>query len=245
MEAAATVELALDAACDLGEGPVWDARTGRLYFVDINRNAIHAYTPPAAGGESAAAGDAAAERHFTITLDEPVGCVALTSDPSLLLAATRRAVRVVRVGGGPRGAERALAEAPAAHGAGEALRFNDGKVSPQGAFILGRMHSDWRKGERGRLYSLDPGAAALRELLVESGGGGGGGGAHLPSEFSCFLELPLEAENALEINQPTNQPTNQQETDHSQITDHCPKYNHRRHGLVRRRPHFLLRRLGL
>ena len=36
----------------------------------------------------------------------------------------------------------------------------------------------------------------------------------LLGEFSCFLELPVEAENVLETNQPTNQPL---------ITDHYPK----------------------
>ena len=30
-----TVELALDAHCDLGESPIWDARTDTLYFVVI------------------------------------------------------------------------------------------------------------------------------------------------------------------------------------------------------------------
>jgi hypothetical protein len=30
----------------------------------------------------------------------------------------------------------------------------------------------------------------------------------LPGEFGCFLELPVEAENVIETNQPTNQPTN-------------------------------------
>lgn len=39
-----------------------------------------------------------------------------------------------------------------------ARRFNDGKVSPQGTLLVGRMHAKWRDGERGRLYRLDPGS---------------------------------------------------------------------------------------
>ncbi len=39
-----------------------------------------------------------------------------------------------------------------------ARRFNDGKVSPQGSLLVGRMHAKWRDGERGRLYRLDPGS---------------------------------------------------------------------------------------
>ena len=40
------------------------------------------------------------------------------------------------------------------------MRFNDGKVSPQGTLVVGRMHSKWRDGQRGRLYRLDPGRSA-------------------------------------------------------------------------------------
>ena len=40
----------------------------------------------------------------------------------------------------------------------EDMRFNDGKVSPQGVFVVGRMHSKWRDGKAGRLYRLDPGS---------------------------------------------------------------------------------------
>lgn len=51
------VNLVLDSQTDLGEGPVWDERTGRLYFVDINKQQIHVYTPSAQG----------ADKHFTIS----------------------------------------------------------------------------------------------------------------------------------------------------------------------------------
>jgi sugar lactone lactonase YvrE len=36
--------LVVDAHTDLGESPTWDARTGRLYFVDINKATIHVFT---------------------------------------------------------------------------------------------------------------------------------------------------------------------------------------------------------
>lgn len=57
MAADPNVQLVLDCHTDLGESPVWDARTGRLYFVDINEKRIHVYTP-------------ADKQHFTI--DAPV-----------------------------------------------------------------------------------------------------------------------------------------------------------------------------
>lgn len=61
MAADPNVQLVLDCHTDLGESPVWDARTGRLYFVDINEKQIHVYTP-------------SDKQHFTI--DAPVSlCV--------------------------------------------------------------------------------------------------------------------------------------------------------------------------
>ncbi len=33
--------MSLDSKCDLGESPIWDERTQRLYFVDINSKTIH------------------------------------------------------------------------------------------------------------------------------------------------------------------------------------------------------------
>ena len=50
---------------------------------------------------------------------------------------------------------RAIATVPEQHGwegPPTGWRFNDGKASPGGAFIVGRMHMNWRKGEPGRLY---------------------------------------------------------------------------------------------
>ena len=44
-----------------------------------------------------------------------------------------------------------LATVPEDHGVDQ-MRFNDGKGSPGGALILGRMHASWRKGHPGRLY---------------------------------------------------------------------------------------------
>lgn len=186
------VELALDAHCDLGESPIWDTRKQMLYFVvrsaallpsnssslpspprpcillpaksipspfpsipqDINRKSIHAFSPSEG-------------THEALELSEPIGCIALTSDPACLLAATQRDILLVRFWGEDKGPIKTLATVPEEHGVKD-MRFNDGKVTPQGAFLVGRMHSSWRKGERGRLYALDPGANDLREVLAPS-----------------------------------------------------------------------------
>ncbi|PRW33693.1 SMP-30 gluconolaconase LRE domain [Chlorella sorokiniana] len=147
-----SVELACDAQCDLGESPIWDERSGgRLYFVDINGKRIHVYEP-ASGG------------HRTIQLEQPIGCIVPTSDPNILLAALERDIVEVDVGAGTTG--RVLATTPEEHGTDPARRFNDGKVSPQGTLLVGRMHAKWRDGEHGRLYRLDPGSRELQEVMA-------------------------------------------------------------------------------
>lgn len=148
----ATIELACDAHCDLGESPIWDERTNTVYFVDINKNSIHAF-------------DTLDSSLATITLDEPVGTIALTSDPNILIAATKRDILLVDIANGrPNGV--VLATTSEEHGI-ENMRFNDGKVSPGGAFIVGRMHLKWRDGNRGKLYALRPGKGVEQSQELE------------------------------------------------------------------------------
>jgi sugar lactone lactonase YvrE len=160
-----TVELALDCHCDLGEGPIFDDRLSVLYFVDINRNTIHAFNTET-------------NAHGTLELSEPVGAVALTTDKNLLLAATRRHILLVRfwkaVGEGSNredseqepGVVRIIAETPESHGV-DNMRFNDAKATPQGAFLAGRMHGNWRQpANRGMLYSLAPGSPSDLHVVL-------------------------------------------------------------------------------
>lgn len=46
------------------------------------------------------------------------------------------------------------------------MRFNDGKVSPSGTLLVGRMHSKWRDGNPGRLYRLDPGSRCASPVFL-------------------------------------------------------------------------------
>ena len=41
----APVELVVDARAEVGEGPVWDDRTRRLYWVDILGSVVHVTDP--------------------------------------------------------------------------------------------------------------------------------------------------------------------------------------------------------
>jgi hypothetical protein len=63
-----------------------------------------------------------------------------------------------------------VAQTPDQHGV-EGLRFNDGKASPEGVLVVGRMHAKWREGYRGRLYksgsphTLEPCPASVPGLV--------------------------------------------------------------------------------
>src|SRR5690606_26942670 len=69
----ATAELAVDSRCRLGEGIVWDARLGCLYWTDILSARLWMHVP--ATGQT---------HHWD--LPEPLGCLALCEDGRLLLA---------------------------------------------------------------------------------------------------------------------------------------------------------------
>lgn len=123
------VELLFDAKATLGEGPVWDARTGTLYWIDILNRRIYAN------------GD------ILLELDETIGCLALRRSGGLIL--TRRLsfwtldlnpVRTTFLS--------ALTGEPSNN------RFNDGKCDPRGRFLAGTM--DLGESEpNGSLHSFD------------------------------------------------------------------------------------------
>ena len=75
-----------------------------------------------------------------------------TSDPNILLAALGS--NVVEVNIEKRKAGRIVAFVSTDDNA-EGTRFNDGKATPQGVFIVGRMNRAWREGQPGKLFAMD------------------------------------------------------------------------------------------
>lgn len=133
------IEVVTAAGAELGEGPVWDVRSGRLAWVDITARRIH-LTDTVSGA--------------TETIDVPlaVGAVAPRAAGGFV-AALQDGFWVV--GDGP--AQRIAAIPEARPG----LRFNDGKCDPAGRFWAGTMAYDQATGA-GALYRLDhDGSAAL------------------------------------------------------------------------------------
>ena len=123
----------------LGEGPLWDARTGALYWVDIVAGAV--FVQPAD-----------ADWPTRIDVETQVGCLGLTDDPRVLVAGMRTGWHLLDVRSGGRSF---LADPEADR---PACRFNDGSVDPAGRFWTGSLE-DGEARPVGRLYRLDSGGA--------------------------------------------------------------------------------------
>ncbi|MFD3914184.1 SMP-30/gluconolactonase/LRE family protein [Streptomyces sp. NPDC058603] len=119
----------------LGEGPLWDARTDTLYWVDIVAGVVFAQT-------------SGAGRPRRIEVGAQTGCLGLTDDPRVLVAGLRTGWHLLDIGTG----DRTLLADPEADR--PACRFNDGSVDPAGRFWTGSLE-DGEARAVGRLYRLD------------------------------------------------------------------------------------------
>ena len=137
-------ELFVDARARLGEGPVWDARSGRLIWVDIEGAALHSTHPET--GETT-----------TLPMPSPIGIavprqsggfVAALEDGFHAIDTDGRTGLIVGIDNRARG-----------------LRFNDGACDPAGRFLAGTMAYDFRPGA-GSLYRLEPDLSVSR--LIDS-----------------------------------------------------------------------------
>jgi sugar lactone lactonase YvrE len=126
-------ELVVDYGSMIGEGPVWDARIGRVAWVDISKSRLYL---SAYDGETR-----------TIQLPSAVGSIALRASGGWIAALADGFWAVADDGAVERLAD-VQSDRPD-------LRFNDGKCDPQGRFWAGTMALDHRAGA-GALYRLDP-----------------------------------------------------------------------------------------
>lgn len=135
-----TVEVFDGHACELGEGPVWDDRTGELLWLDILRAQVHRRALHAAASRT------------TETFREAVGCVALRDNGGWAMAmAAGPALR------SPGGDPQLLATYADLDGAEPPtpVRGNDGGVDPAGRLWFGTIAWDMTP-EVASLYRLDP-----------------------------------------------------------------------------------------
>lgn len=103
----------------LSEGPVWDAETGRLTWVDIEAGAVLSAPLTADGLGAITRSD----------VGEQVGCALPLGDGRVLVALTRRLAILEVDGSLTRGSELL----PEGH------RFNDGSIDPQGRLVVGSL----------------------------------------------------------------------------------------------------------
>lgn len=134
-------ELVLDAHAILGEGPVWDAESGVLWWVDIEGRQIHRFDP-------------STRADGTIPSPSMVGAVALGARGGLV-AALADGVYTVDVASGA--FERIIELGEPAH-----VRSNESKCDPAGRLLVGTMAYDY--APIGSLYSIEAGGS-IRRLL--------------------------------------------------------------------------------
>jgi sugar lactone lactonase YvrE len=145
------VRCVLDARAQLGESPVWSAEEQALYWVDILAPALHRLDPATGATRS-------------WPLPQSIGSFGLCESGGAVLALRDGFYRFdfdsaeLRYIGGP--------QVP------DGVRFNDGKVSPEGRFFAGTMDEECLSRPLGALYRLDPDgrcSQVLDGLIVANG----------------------------------------------------------------------------
>ena len=139
-----------ETAADLGEGPVWDERTGTVVWVDIRACNIH-FTNPDDGSTRTVH---APRQVGAIVPRIRGGWVAAADDGFWAMDENDTFKRIASV-------ESDLPQ----------NRMNDGKCDPQGRFWAGTMARD-RETNKGSLYRLDADhrvAAVVKDLTISNG----------------------------------------------------------------------------
>ncbi len=127
-------EVVVPHTCLLGEGPVWDATTKSICWVDILNGIVHEYV-------------AGKKEHRTLPVNDMVGAIALCTNGNFLAGLKSGLAFINRESG----AIKKLHQ-PEAHLPGN--RFNDGKCDPAGRFWIGTMALSEESGA-GNVYRID------------------------------------------------------------------------------------------
>ena len=129
------VELVVDSKSELGEGPIWDDRIARLWWLNILDRELHCFDP--VSGEDRC-----------MALPQMAGTVVGRASGGLMLALEKGFAAF-----DPDTERLEMLTDPEAGKDGN--RFNDGKCDPAGRFVAGTMPYD-ASAPVGALYSLDP-----------------------------------------------------------------------------------------
>ena len=107
-------------ACTVGEGALWDHRSGTLLWVDIKNPAIWRFQPETGHSER-------------MEVKERIGFIALTTDPDIVIAGFKSGLARLHLWGG----ETQPIVSPEPDRPGN--RINDGHVGPSGMLYFGTM----------------------------------------------------------------------------------------------------------
>ncbi|HPF50640.1 MAG TPA: SMP-30/gluconolactonase/LRE family protein [Draconibacterium sp.] len=129
------VKLVIDSKSELGEGSLWDYRSGELLWVNIKGEILNFYNP-------------VSEMNTEMFTGQMVGTVVPTESGKVLVALKNGIYSL-----DPETGSKKLIVDPEADKPDN--RFNDGKCDPSGRFWVGTM-SLTGQSEAGALYRLDP-----------------------------------------------------------------------------------------
>ncbi|MFW5822308.1 MAG: SMP-30/gluconolactonase/LRE family protein, partial [Tangfeifania sp.] len=129
------VELVLDRQSELGEGAIWNHKTGELLWVNITGKILNFYNPELKNNKEMFTG-------------QMVGTV-VPAESGLVMVALENGIYQLD----PETGTKKLIANP--EEGIEGNRFNDGKCDPAGRFWAGTMNMNGKK-EAGTLYRLDP-----------------------------------------------------------------------------------------
>ncbi|WP_198439693.1 SMP-30/gluconolactonase/LRE family protein [Pareuzebyella sediminis] len=127
-------ELVLDTKSILGEGPVWDWKKQTLFWVDIEGQKLHRLSPTP-------------QNHTEWVLDAMVGAAVPMKEGKLLLAMESGLVSFDLE-------SEVLTTLHVLENTDQSIRFNDGKVGPDGDFWVGTMDKGCAP-KRGNFYRVD------------------------------------------------------------------------------------------
>jgi sugar lactone lactonase YvrE len=149
----ADVERLLAVQNYLGEGPLWNTKEQRLYWIDLTPGILFRWSPTTGQTES-------------FKLGFSIGCIGLRAKGGLVMGA-KHGFMTWDEKNGAQPIINPIANQPD-------MRFNDGKVDARGRFYAGTMHEKDVTLQTGDLYRLDPDGSVhtmASNLRVPNGAG--------------------------------------------------------------------------
>ena len=146
------IDVAVKSHDQLGEGPIWDWRCDRLYWLDIEGMVLHRYEP-------------AKGAHYAHDLGFMPGSLHLCSDEGVVLLTNASGLICVDVQSGE------INNRGKPFGLPNGVRFNDGRTDPRGRIWAGTLAFDFKDGAGVlmRVDGLDRAETVLTQLTIANG----------------------------------------------------------------------------